>query len=307
MDEDPASKRSARSESDAVIAVAASGGVAIPLAFADSARLRAQIHKVGLVPLQADFLRCLALSRWAAARPARRAALALPADARADDGLLVCMRRLGWPLHSLEDSALDICWELRWEFRAAGRATRAEYRVAPSYHDRLRLELLLDAWERVSRRPAGDDIVLDLLGENLARASAAFAARLQLPLALLQQVAAERRLQAVAATALCARIQKRLAAGARRGVHHLAIAAALAGDRDLIETVRGHGDASMRAALKIFLLRNPLTAQTELAPRIARLRRHLWIPQQRARRRPDPAAAMVEGAVALESAPQAEP
>lgn len=165
-----------------------------PLPFRDTERLRAQTRELGLSRLQADFIRYLALSAWLVCHPLRQLWNRPPSmHPMLDSCLAAFLNRAGWPLRGTDDPALGNCWELRWEFVAASTGQAAFLRKAPSYHDRVRLEFLLAAWERVTAIAGSDAATIDLLSQRLAESSAAFGARFALPVDLLRRAADERR------------------------------------------------------------------------------------------------------------------
>ena len=225
---------------------------------------------------QAGFARCLAMSGWAIARPLRMLAFGLPMQTSLDDCLLARLRDAGYTFHALDDEALGVCLDSRWEFVRGNECSPARYRPAPSYHDRLRVELLLDAWQRAARKSGGID-TLEAIAGNLAAATAALGMHLALPLALLRRAAAEARVDAAAEERLRRQLRRELIGFAEDDVRHLAIAAALEGAGEVAATVRRHGTAAMRVLLRAHVDRtSPASARTTLEPRLARLRRELW-------------------------------
>ena len=229
-----------------------------------------------LDPLQADFARCLAMSGWAIARPLRMIAFGLPMQAPLDECLVEQLRDAGRKVGGLDDEALAGCLDSRWEFVRGLEGGPARYRPGPSYHERLRVELLLQAWQRASRRPGGIDAI-DALARNLAAATTALGARLTLPLALLRRAAAEWRLEAEADERMRRQIRKGLIDLTEDDIRHLAIVDALDGAGDVAAAVRRYGTPSMRVLLRAHVERNaPNGARGVLAPRLARLRRELW-------------------------------
>ena len=225
---------------------------------------------------EADFARCLAMSGWALAKPLRLLAFGLPMHATLEDCLLERLRDAGRPHASLDDAVLAPCLDSRWEFVRGGDRP-ARYRPGPSYHERLRLELLLAAWERMTKR-AGTD-TLDAIATKLAAASAALPAHLILPLALLRRAGEESRRDAEADERLRRQVQKGLLDIAEDDLRHLAIANALDGEGDLVGAIARHGTPTMRVLLRAHLERIATTgARATLRPRIARLRRELWEP-----------------------------
>ena len=250
----------------------------IPWPFRDSDWLRAQIGRA-LTPLQADFARCLAMSAWAAHKPMRMLVFGLAMHATLDDALLQCLRKSGWPFAGLDDPRLDACWDSRWEFVAASDEVPGRFRRGPSYHERLRVELLLDAWERASLRLTGDGRRLDPLAEALARTTAAFSRDLALPPQLLRKVADERRAELAAERRLRRSLRDRLEDVAGDDIRHLAIAGAFDGWGDIDKAVQRYGTESMRAMLRTFREQPPATeARAELEPLLASLRLNLWAP-----------------------------
>ena len=244
--------------------------------FRDGEASRRQIG-TQLDPLHADFARCLAMSGWAIARPLRLILFGMPMQATLDECLLDRLRDAGREFTGLDDSALAGCLDSRWEFVRGNEGSPARYRPGPSYHERLRVSLLIDAWQRASRRPGGDIDVLDGLARRLAAATTALGARLTLPIALLRRAAAELRLDADADERLHRQIRRSLIELQEDDVRHLAIGAALDGTGDVANAVRRHGTPSMRVLLRAHVERNtPVTARGALAPRIVRLRRELW-------------------------------
>ena len=250
----------------------------VPWPFRDSDWLRAQIGK-SLTPLQADFARCLAMSAWAAHKPMRMLVFGLAMHATLDDALLECLRKCGWPFGALDDPRLDVCWDSRWEFVAASDEVPSRYQQGPSYHDRLRVELLLDAWERASLHFVGDGRRLDPLADALARTSAAFSPELALPPGLLRKVADERRADIDVERRLRRGLRDRLEELPGDDIRHLAIAGAFDGWGDIDKAVRRYGTESMRSLLRAFRELPPATkARAELEPLLVHLRRNLWAP-----------------------------
>lgn len=164
-----------------------------PWAYRNSDALCAQAHGLGLTALQADFVRCFALSAWLVHVPPE-GPCARPPDARQmlDTSLAALLRDAGWPVRSVADPALDDCRELRWEFVPADARRAAHYCPGPSYHDRLRLELLLATWRNALLRPDGDAEALELLARRLADDSRAFGPDAAVPIGLLRRATAKR-------------------------------------------------------------------------------------------------------------------
>ena len=175
---------------------------------------------------QADFARCLAMSGWAIAKPLRLIVFGLPMRASLDECLLARLRDAGHELRGLEDETLRPCLDGRWEFIRGNEYRPARYRPGPSYHERLRVELLVDAWQRASRGSADID-ALESIARSLAAATSALAAHLALPVALLRRAAAKRRLDAAAEERLQRQLKKAMLEFAEDDIRHLAIAAAL--------------------------------------------------------------------------------
>lgn len=226
--------------------------------------------------MDADFARCLAMSAWAVARPLRMIAFGHSMQTSRDDCLLARLRDAGHRLRGLDDDMLAPSLDSRWEFIRGSERNSARYRPAPSYHERLRVELLIDAWQRAARHPTAID-ALEAIARNLASASAALSARIALPIALLRRAAAEHRVDAAAEERLRRQLRKGLIGFAEDDVHHLAIAAALDGIGDLETAVRRHGTASMHVLLRAHLQRTaPTSARATLQPRLARLCSNLW-------------------------------
>jgi hypothetical protein len=250
----------------------------IPWAFRDTDLLRAQIGG-SFGALHADFARCLALGAWAAQKPMRMLVVGLAMHATLDEALLAGLRNAGWPFEALGDARLDACWDSRWEFVAATADAPARYQPGPSYHDRLRLELLLDAWDRASLGFKGDGRRLDPLADALASTTAAFSPDLALPADLLRKVADERRADADAERRLRRGLRDRLDEIAGDDIRHLAIAGALDGWGDADKAVQRYGTPSMRTLLRAFRERPPSAqARADLEPLLSRLRRNLWAP-----------------------------
>jgi len=249
-----------------------------PWPFLDSECSLGQIGS-GPTRLEADFARCLAVAAWASNKPMRMVALGLPMHAALDDCLLACLRNAGWTLDGLDDARLARCWDSRWEFVAPTASVAAHYRPGPSYHERLRVELLLDAWERASLQGSHTSCGLDALTRALANATAAFCADLALPFERLRDAAAERRAEIDAEQRLRTDVRDRLDEIASDDIRHLAIAGALDGWADLGKIVQRYGTESMRARVAQWRLRPPSTrARAELEPSLERLRRELWSP-----------------------------
>jgi len=249
----------------------------VPWPFLDNAASRGR--QGALTPLQADFARSLALSAWAARKPMRMILFGLAMHTTLDDALLESLRNAGWKFDGLDNPQLDACWDSRWEFVAASAEAPARYQPGPSYHDRLRLELLLDAWERASLRFKGDGRRLDPLADALARTTAAFSAELALPAHLLREVADERRAEAEAERRLRRGLRDRLDELAGDDIRHLAIAGALDGWGDADKAVQRYGTPSMRTLLRTFREQPPSArARADLEPLLSRLRGNLWAP-----------------------------
>ena len=247
---------------------------ATPWPFRDSERSQRQIG-AGPTRVEADFARCLAIAAWAVSKPMRMVALGLPMHSSLDDCLLACLDHAGWTLVGLDDARLEACWDARWEFVAATVDAPSHYRPGPSYHERLRLELLLDAWERASLRGTGSIGEHDALADALARATAAFAPELALPFDLLRAVAVERRADIEAEQRLRRDVRNGLCEIAGDDIRHLAIAGALDGWADLDKAVMRYGTESMRALLRAWRRQPPSTharAELELEYSIARTR-----------------------------------
>jgi hypothetical protein len=245
--------------------------------FRDGETSRRQIG-AQLDAAQADFARCLAMSGWAIARPLRMLAFGLPMQTSLDDCLLARLRDAGYALQGLDDDAVGACLDSRWEFVRGNECVPARYRPAPSYHDRLRVGLLVDAWRRAS--PWCSDIEsLETIAGHLAAATGALGSRLALPIALLRRAAAETCLDAAADERLRHQLRRELIRMDDDDVRHLAIAAALDGAADIAATVQRYGSAAMRVLLRAHQDRMSSTsARTTLEPRLARLRRELWAP-----------------------------
>jgi hypothetical protein len=245
--------------------------------FRDGETSRRQIG-AQLDAAQADFARCLAMSGWAIARPLRMLAFGLPMQTSLDDCLLARLRDAGYALQGLDDDAVGACLDSRWEFVRGNECAPARYRPAPSYHDRLRVGLLLDAWRRASRRCSSID-TLETIAGHLAAATGKLGSRLALPIALLRRAAAEICIDAAADDRLRHQLQRELIRMDDDDVRHLAITAALDGAADVATAVRRYGSAAMRVLLRAHQDRTSSTgARTTLEPRLARLRRELWAP-----------------------------
>ena len=231
-----------------------------------------------LDPAQALFARCLAMSGWAIAKPLRLIVFGLPMRASLDECLLARLRDAGCDLRGLEDETLRPCLDSRWEFIRGNEYRPARYRPGPSYHERLRVELLVAAWQRATRGSAGID-ALESIARNLAAATSALAAHLALPVALLRRAAAERRLDAAAEERLQRQLQKAMLEFAEDDIRHLAIAAALDGAADIAGAVRRYGSPAMQVLLRAHVERiSPTGSRAALEPRLARLRTQLWAP-----------------------------
>ena len=167
--------------------------------------------------------------------------------------MIACWRACAMPATSSAGSIDDVlqpCLDSRWEFVRGNEYRPARYRPAPSYHERLRVELLIGAWQRASRRPVGAD-ALESMARDLAAATAALAAHLALPVALLRRAAAERLVDAAAEERLHRQIRKGMLEFAEHDIRHLAIAAALDGGGDHRCAVRRYGYAvDARAAAR---------------------------------------------------------
>ena len=258
-------------------ASAASVRLAAMATFRDGETSRRQIGtQIG--PREADFARCLAMSAWAIAKPLRMLVFGLPMHTSLDECLLARLRDAGYVLGGLDDESLRPCLDSRWEFVRAGDGTPARYRPAPSYHERLRVELLIQAWRRAARGTGHIDRV-ETIAQHLAQASSVLAAHLALPLPLLRRAAAECRVDAAADERLRRQIHKALIELAEDDVRRLAIEAALLGCGDLAQAVRRHGTPAMRVLLCAYDDRMaPASARAELEPRLARLRAELLAP-----------------------------
>ena len=245
--------------------------------FRDGDTSRRQIG-TQLGTLDADFARCLAMSAWATAKPLRMLVFALPMQTSLDDCLVARLRDAGHALRSLGDDALAPCLDSRWEFVRGSETQPARYRPAPSYNDRLRVALLIAAWERASRRSGGIDTI-EALSRQLSNASAELVARLGVPTALLRRGAAERQLDVAADERLRRQIRRGMLGFADDDIRRLALNAALDGGADLAETVQRHGTPSMRLFLRAHRDRYvPGSACADIEPRLARLRHALWAP-----------------------------
>jgi hypothetical protein len=245
--------------------------------FRDGETSRRQIG-TQLGPLEADFARCLAMSAWAVEKPLRMLVFSLPMQTSLDECLLARLRDAGHAFGSIGDDALAPCLESRWEFVRGSETRPARYRPAPSYNDRLRVALLIDAWERASRRTGAIDAI-EALSCHLSEAGAALDARLGVPSALLRRAAAERQLDAAAEDRLRRQIRRGLLGLADDSVRRLALTLALDGGADLAGTVERHGTPSMRVLLRAHRERHmPGSACADVEPRLARLRREVWAP-----------------------------
>jgi hypothetical protein len=227
--------------------------------------------------LHADFARCLAMSGWAVARPLRLIVFGLPTHATLDECLVDRLCDAGRAVRGLDDDEIAACLDSRWAFVRASDGSPARYRPAASYHERLRVDLLIDAWRRAARTPGIAIDRLEALARQLAAATAALGARHALPIALLRRAAAEHRLDGEATEGLHRQIRKSLYDLPQDDVRHLAILAALDGDGDVETAVRRYGTASMRVLLRAHVERTlPSGARGMLAPKLARLTRGLW-------------------------------
>jgi len=245
--------------------------------FRDGETSRRQIG-AQLDTAQADFARCLAMSGWAIARPLRMLAFGLPMQTSLDDCLLARLRDAGYALNGLDDVAVGACLDSRWEFVRGKECAPARYRPAPSYHDRLRVDLLVDAWRRASWRCSSIE-KLETIAGHLAAATAALGSHLTLPIALLRRAAAETCVDAAADERLRHQLRRELIRLDDDNVHHLSITAALDGAADIAVAIRRHGSAAMRGLLRAHQARtSPRSARSTLEPRLARLRRELWAP-----------------------------
>jgi len=230
-----------------------------------------------LDPLDADFARCLAMSGWAIARPLRLIVFGLPMHASLDDCLVDRLRDAGRTVSGLDDARIAGCLDSRWEFVRGHDGMPARYRPGPSYHERLRVELLVNAWRRAATMPGIAIDTLETLARQLASATAALGARRALPIALLRRAAAEHQLEAAATEGFRRQIRKGLLDLPEDDVRHLAIAAALDGHGDVATAVRRHGTASMRVVLRAHVECGTSNgSRSALAPRIARIACELW-------------------------------
>jgi len=245
--------------------------------FRDGEASRRQIG-TQLGPLEADFARCLAMSAWAIEKPLRMLVFALPMQTSLDECLLARLRDAGHRVRSIGADALAPCLDSRWEFVRGSETRPARYRPAPSYNDRLRIALLIEAWERASRRNGAIDAI-EALSRHLSEASAALNARLGVPSALLRRAAAERQLDAAAEDQLRRQIRRGMLGFADDCVRRLALAIALDGGADLSDAVQRYGTPSMRIHLRAHRDRYvPGSACADLEPRLLRLRREVWAP-----------------------------
>jgi hypothetical protein len=227
--------------------------------------------------LHADFARCLAMSGWALARPLRLIVFGLPMHASLDECLVDRLCDAGREVSGLDDERIAACLDSRWEFVRCHDGSPARYRPGPSYHERLRVDLLIEAWHRAARKPGVAIDTLEALARQLASATAALGARLSLPIALLRRAAAEHRLDGEATECLHRQLRKGLLDLPEDDVRHLAIAAALDGNGDVESAVRRYGTASMRVLLRAHVERNvPGGSRGVLAPKLARISRELW-------------------------------
>ena len=245
--------------------------------FRDGETSRRQIG-TQLGAFAADFARCLAMSAWAVEKPLRMLVFALPMQTSLEDCLLARLRDAGHALRSIGDEALAPCLDSRWEFVRGSEMRPARYRPAPSYNDRLRVALLIDAWERASRRHGAIDAI-EALSRHLSEASAALAAPIGVPAALLRRAAAERQLDAAAEDQLRRQIRRGMLGLADDGVRRLALTLALDGGADLCDAVQRYGTPAMRVLLRAHRERYvPGSACADVEPRLARLRREVWAP-----------------------------
>jgi hypothetical protein len=255
----------------------ASARLAAMATFRDGDASRRQIGRQ-LAPIEADFARCLAMSAWASERPLRMLVFALPMQTSLDECLVARLRAAGHALRSLSDARLVRCLDSRWEFVRGTETRPARYRPAPSYNDRLRIALLIDAWERTTRRSGAIDAI-EALSRCLSEASVAINARLGVPLALLRSAAAERQLAMDAGEQLRRQTRRGLLGFGDDDIRRLALSAALDGGADLAEAVQRHGTPAMRVMLRAHRDRYvPGSARADLEPRLARLRQAIWAP-----------------------------
>jgi hypothetical protein len=246
-------------------------------AFRDGALSATQIGK-DLSPLAADFARCLAISAWATAKPLRLVVFGLPMPSSLDACLLATLRAAGHAFDSLDDPRLAPCWDSRWEFVAPDDYSLARYRRGPSYRERLRVSLLLDAWRAAARRAAHRD-VLDALVHKITAATATFAAHLAIPSELLRRAADEHRFVAAGDKRFREQLRRMLIALGENDVRALAIIAALDGD-EVGEAVARHGTPAMRVLSRAHAERRvPDDAREALGERFARIRQELWAPR----------------------------
>jgi hypothetical protein len=246
-------------------------------AFRDGALSATQIGKE-LAPLEADFARCLAMSAWATAKPLRLVVFGLPMPSSLDACLLATLRAAGHAFDSLDDARLAGCWDSRWEFVAPDDYSLARYQRGPSYRERLRVKLLLDAWRAAACRAAHRD-VLDALVHKLAASTAAFAAHLAIPSDLLRRAADEHRFVAAGEKRFREQLRRMLIELGENDVRTLAIVAAFDGG-DLDSTVARHGTPAMRVLSRAYSERRvPGAAREALDVRFARIRAELWAPR----------------------------
>jgi len=256
---------------------AATARLAAMATFRDGDASRRQIG-TQLDATEADFARCLAMSAWAIEKPLRMLVFALPIETSLDECLLARLRDAGHALRSLGDDAIARCLDSPWAFVRGSEAGPARYRPAPSYNDRLRVALLIDAWERAARRCGVIDTI-EALSRRLSEAGAALAPRLGVPAALLRRAAAEMQLDVAAEERLRRQIRRRMVGFGDDDIRRLALTAALEGDADLAETVQRHGTPAMRIFLRAYRDRCASgSACADVAPRLARLRQALWAP-----------------------------
>jgi hypothetical protein len=246
-------------------------------AFVDGVISATQIGK-DLSALEADFARCLAMSAWATEKPLRLVVFGLSMHASLDECLLATLRHAGHAFAGLDDPVLAPCWDSRWEFVAPDDYSAARYRRGPSYRERLRVKLLLDAWRDAARRAAHRD-VLDALVHKIAAASAAFAAHLAIPSELLRRAADEHRFVAAGEKRFREQLRRMLIELGENDVRTLAITAAL-DNADLDAVVARHGTPAMRVLSRAYAERRvPADAREALEVRFDRIRAELWAPR----------------------------
>jgi hypothetical protein len=236
-----------------------------PALIADAATL-------GLDTLRAEFLCYLALGLHI--REHHGIPICIDSSTRLQDDVLRLLQAGGrHELQNFDDLRLRDCWDLRWTFQPDAPLHRAHFRPGPSYNDRLRMELLLNIWERSPLRSDEDPDATDVIARSLRETAARFGHFLKPE--LLRDAAEERRAETRAWSDLHSRMRTQVERLPHDSLAYLALTEAIDGGCDLPLAVARHGSGEMRDILRPRLA-PPVTQRQALEPALRQLRRRIW-------------------------------